>query len=42
MMDSTPWNPTLMIFLRDRKPKTKLKLFLYFKKCWLIVLMINA
>jgi hypothetical protein len=30
-MDFTPWNPTLMIFLRDRKPKTKLKLFYLFK-----------
>jgi hypothetical protein len=26
-MDFTPWNPTIMIFLRDREPKTKLKLF---------------
>jgi hypothetical protein len=24
MMDFTPWNPTLMILLRDRRPKTKL------------------
>jgi hypothetical protein len=24
-MDSTPWNPTCMTFLGDRRPKTKLK-----------------
>jgi hypothetical protein len=23
-MDFTPWNPTIMNFLRDREPKTKL------------------
>ena len=44
----TRWNshlgiPTPMTFLRDRRPKTKPKLFsLLKKKCWLIVLMINA
>jgi hypothetical protein len=27
MMDFTPWNPTAMIFSRDREPKTKFKLF---------------
>jgi hypothetical protein len=26
-MDFTPWNPTFMNFLRDKRPKTKLKLF---------------
>jgi hypothetical protein len=26
-MGFTPWNPTFMTFLRDREPKTKLKLF---------------
>jgi hypothetical protein len=34
--------PTPMTFLRDRRPKTKPKLFSLLKKCWLIVLMINA
>jgi hypothetical protein len=24
-VDFTPWNPTTMIFLRDREPKTKFK-----------------
>ena len=28
--------------LRDRKPKTKIKIIFLLKKCWLIVLMINA
>jgi hypothetical protein len=41
-MDFTPWNPTFMTFLRDRIPKTKLKLFSLLKKCGLIVLMINV
>jgi hypothetical protein len=26
-MDFTHWNPTIMIFLRDREPKTKFKIF---------------
>jgi hypothetical protein len=30
-MDFTHWNPTFMIFLRDRRPKTKLKLSSIFK-----------
>ena len=34
--------PTPMTFLRDRRPKTKPKLFSLLKKCWLIVLMINV
>jgi hypothetical protein len=29
-MDFTPWNPTFMTLLRDRRPKTKLKLFSVF------------
>ena len=41
-MDFTLWNPITMNFFRDREPKTKLKLFSLLKKCWLIVLMINA
>jgi hypothetical protein len=31
-MDFIPWSPTFMTFLRDREPKTKLKLFSLFKK----------
>ena len=35
-MDFIPWNPTFMNFLRDRRPKTKLKLFSLLKKVgWL-------
>jgi hypothetical protein len=30
-MGFTPWNPTFMTLLRDREPKTKLKLFSLFK-----------
>jgi hypothetical protein len=30
-MDFTPWNPTFMTSLRDRKLQTKLKLFSLFK-----------
>ena len=29
-MDFTPWNPTIITFLRDRRPKTKSKLFSLF------------
>jgi hypothetical protein len=31
-MDFTPWNPTFMTFLGDRRPKIKSKLFSLFKK----------
>jgi hypothetical protein len=31
-MDFIPWNPTFMNFLRDRRPKTKIKTILSIKK----------
>jgi hypothetical protein len=40
-VDFTPWNPTNMIFLELEDLRQNLKLF-SLKKCWLIVLMINA
>jgi hypothetical protein len=40
-MDFTPWNPTTMIFLEIGDPRKKFKT-IFLKKCWLIVLMLNA
>jgi hypothetical protein len=31
-MDFTLWNPTFMTFLRDRRPKTKIKIMFSIKK----------
>jgi hypothetical protein len=28
-MGFTPWNPTFMTFLRDRRPKTKTKIIFF-------------